>query len=320
MSNLKRDIEALEQALCNTLQLINSYDNAIAKDSIQPESDFHAVTSLLERCNQVVKNSTSKPKLRIVHHLACSGGTLVSKCLAALPNVHLLSELHPTTVLHQGGGKPKFLPSDVTTQARYANVPNIENLAWKLFKSNITDTYEHLTHYSGTLVIRDHTHSDFCVGNDYSQCSTVARLLANDFELLRVVTLRDPIDSYISLVKNNWVHFEPKTFDEYCKRIWAFISEYNASQIFKYEDFVKSPIEEMKKISGSLELTFNDSFIDTFSLFKVTGDSGRSGDVIEERTRRDLTTEELNEFSSSKYYAKIAKRFNYRSLENYKSD
>ena len=76
----------------------------------------------------------------------------------------------------------------------------------------------------------------------------------------------------------------------------------------------------MKKISGLLELTFSDSFIDTFSLFKVTGDSGRSGDVIGERQRRDLNTEELNEFSSSEYYAMIAKRFNYRSLENYKSD
>lgn len=116
------------------------------------------------------------------------------------------------------------------------------------------------------------------------------------------------------------MHFEPKTFDEYCKRIWVFVSEYNDGQVFKYEDFVNSPVEEMKKISGSLELTFSDSFIDTFSLFRVTGDSGRSGDVIEERKRRDLTNEELNEFSSSKYYAMIAKRFNYRSLENYKSD
>jgi len=320
VSNLKQDIKELEKALCSTIELIDNYDNAIATNSIQTESDFHAVTSLLERCNQVVKRSVLKPKLRIVHHLACSGGTLVSKCLAALPNVHLLSELHPTTVLHQGGGKPKFLPSDVTTQARYANVPNIDNLAWKLFKSNIKDTYEHLTRYSGALVIRDHTHSDFCVGNDYSQYSTVANLLADDFELLRVVTLRDPIDSYISLVKNDWVHFEPKTFDEYCKRIWVFVSEYNDGQVFKYEDFVNSPVEVMKNISGSLELTFSDSFIDTFSLFRVTGDSGRSGDVIEERKRRDLTNEELNEFSSSKYYAMIAKRFNYRSLENYKSD
>jgi hypothetical protein len=34
--------------------------------------------------------------VRTLHHVACSGGTLISRCLAALPDVVVLSELNPT--------------------------------------------------------------------------------------------------------------------------------------------------------------------------------------------------------------------------------
>jgi hypothetical protein len=46
------------------------------------------------------------PVVRTLHHVACSGGTLISRCLAALPGVVLLSELNP---LNRYGGA--FNPS-----------------------------------------------------------------------------------------------------------------------------------------------------------------------------------------------------------------
>ena len=36
-----------------------------------------------------------KPRIRILHNLARSGGTLVSKCLGCMDRVALLSEIHP---------------------------------------------------------------------------------------------------------------------------------------------------------------------------------------------------------------------------------
>ena len=35
------------------------------------------------------------PTLRTIHHFACTGGTVISKCLAALPQVMLISEINP---------------------------------------------------------------------------------------------------------------------------------------------------------------------------------------------------------------------------------
>ena len=93
ISEIQAD-ESLSNALSNTLSASNA-------------------ESLLAQCEQALGDVNTKPKLRIIHHLACSGGTLISKCISALPNVYLLSELHPTTTLHMGGGRPKFLPADV---------------------------------------------------------------------------------------------------------------------------------------------------------------------------------------------------------------
>ena len=64
--------------------------------------------SLLARCDHVAeKYEATKPVIRIIHHLACSGGTLISKCISAMPNVYLLSEVHPFTDLGIGARKPK---------------------------------------------------------------------------------------------------------------------------------------------------------------------------------------------------------------------
>ena len=168
MSKIQKDLVTLHSELTAALTLIEKKGGLKSRNANLTELKVNEAQSLLDRCEQIVANRNVKPQLRIIHHLACSGGTLVSKCLAALPNIYLLSELHPTTTLHQGGGKPKFLPADVTTQSRYANVPHIDTLAWKLFVSNIIQTYEHIGQYSGTLIIREHTHSDYCVGEDFS--------------------------------------------------------------------------------------------------------------------------------------------------------
>lgn len=292
ISEIQAD-ESLSNALSNTLSASNA-------------------ESLLAQCEQALGDVNTKPKLRIIHHLACSGGTLISKCISALPNVYLLSELHPTTTLHMGGGKPKFLPADVTTQARYANVPDVNDLAWKIFESNIQLALKHVSSFGGHLVIRDHTHSDFCVGADVAENSSIVRHLAPYFDILRVATIRNPIDAYLSLVSNNWEHFEPKGFEEYCMRVQSFLNEFKHNQVIKYEDIVKEPQKNIKKIASKLELPYSDSFIDTFSAFTVTGDSGRSGATISERSRREIPQPLMKEIKQSKSFQRIATKLKYK--------
>lgn len=256
--------------------------------------------------------SLNKPKLRIIHHFACSGGTLISKCISALPNTFLLSELHPKTTKYIENGSAKFTPADIITQSRYAGVPKVQDLADSIFKHSINLTYEHVESYGGSLVIREHTHSDYCVGQTYEGKSYLVSLLDKEYDFIRLVTIRNPIDSYLSLVKNNWVQFTPVSFDEYCKRFWVFISQYEDGEIFKYEEFVSNPSLVLYDISLKLELDFDDAAIDIFSIFSVSGDSGRSGEQIEERARSELLPEFEIEIENSKYFKKIQRRFDYK--------
>ncbi|MGE6419911.1 hypothetical protein ACQKDY_19470 [Alteromonas macleodii] len=314
MDNLKKMQLQLDDALKLLDESPFSVSAGVEKFNTSKNLQLDDTKSLLERCEKAIHQSAydSKPTLRVIHHMACSGGTLVSKCLAALPNVFLLSELHPASTLHMGGEKPKFSPADVITLSRYANVPEADSLAWKIFVDNIKTTNKHIASFGGHLVIREHTHSDFCVGESFTKHSSIVENLSNEFNVLRVVTLRNPIDSYLSLLNNNWEHFEPKGFNEYCKRVDTFLSGYKLEQIFRYEDFVENPSENVHKITQALNLPFSDGFIDIFDICKVTGDSGRGGSSIAKRERREISSPLLQEIKSSEYFKKIAKEFNYK--------
>jgi len=299
---LDDSVELIEQSAVGELGKINLPSNL---------DDIVDTSSLLARCDSICDKYESKqPTIRIIHHLACSGGTLFSKCISAMPNVYLLSEVHPYTDLAMGKGKPKYAPSDITSLTKYANVPKQKELAGNLFKQSIDTVYQHIEKQGGILVLRDHTHADYSTEEPLPEKSTLLSLLEDDYEIKSVLTLRDPIDSYASLVKNGWVHFEPKTFDEYCRRLLVLIDQFKPEQIFKYEDFLKSPQEQMKRITAALELPFDETFEDVFGMFKVTGDSGRSSDVIGDRVR--IVPEGiLKESKSSECFRDFIKKYSF---------
>lgn len=266
---------------------------------------------VLARCHDWLStNENAQPTIRILSHLACSGGTLISKCIGAQPNVYLLSETHPHTLLNMYEGKAVYSPTDIVKLARYANVPGIEKLEEKIFIKSVNELYTHLESMGGDLVIREHLHADYCVGEKKTN-SAVIKLLNDDYKVIRLVTTRHPLDTFLSLENNGWLHFNPPTINEFCKRYWLFIKEHSTSDVIRYEDFVSKPSEYMQLISDKLEISFDDAFMDTFPLIQVTGDSGRSGDVIQPRARRKVAESMLLEARDSKYYIKICNKLGY---------
>lgn len=311
MSRELEDLSQIAKELNGALRLLDKRLGDFRTNDVTGGYNIDEATSLLQRCADVVSEKKEKPLIRIIHHLACSGGSLISKCIAALPNVFLLSEVHPDTTLHMWHDRPQYLPSDIATLSRYAKVPEVDILAREIFQQNIRATGAHIRRLGGTLVLRDHSHADYFVGKDVKSKSSVVDVLGGHFDFLRVVTIRNPVDSYLSLVNNNWEHYTPKGFEEYCKRYLAFTSEYSHKQILKYEDFVDEPTKFLTKIARILELPFSESFLDSFDIINITGDSGRSGANIAKRERRALSREEYNNICSSKAYKKILRKFNY---------
>jgi len=42
-----------------------------------------------------MKKNKKKPVIHVLHHMARSGGTIISRCLGCMNNIALLSEIHP---------------------------------------------------------------------------------------------------------------------------------------------------------------------------------------------------------------------------------
>ncbi|WP_300319081.1 hypothetical protein [Idiomarina sp.] len=312
------DLKTLQQELQQALSLINDY-SATHNDTSKAVLDTDGLNntqSLLERCAAVVNadNGNTKPTLRIIHHFACSGGSLISKCLAAQPNVFLLSELHPTTRLGMNMEKAAYTPRDITTQAIYGRVPNVDELAEKLFVNSIIETEKHIRERGGYLVIRAHTHADYCTDNPIPEVDTLTRLLEPHFDIKHLVTVRNPIDSFMSLRDNGWVHFKPDSFDEYCGRLLKFLEPFDKEQIIKYESFVEHPERELKNITELLGMTQLSDDLEYIDIFQISGDSGRSGIEIKPRPRKEVREEYEQEVSSSPCFNQVKQVLSYKGI------
>lgn len=247
--------------------------------------------SLIDACRRALELGAAarKPKLRFIHHLACTGGTLIAKVLASLPNTYVLSEVHPNSTLRQT--HDLFAPSDLPWLANWAEVPDASDLSELLISEGLNTINNWVCERGGSLVIRDHSQSDF-FKNDagLSSQSSVKGLTASiSAEVRSVVTVRNPVDSYSSLLKNGWVTFEPGTFENYCLRYHHFLDEFESLRVVRYEDFVDDPSAGLRTLCDELELPFSDFATDIFSLQAMSGDSGRSGNVISIRNRQRHT-------------------------------
>jgi hypothetical protein len=286
-------------------------DSVSLKDEDDSISEIVDAQSLLERCGEVCDRFIDKkPDVRIIHHLACSGGTLISKCLSAMPNVCLLSEVHPFSNRGISLNKPKFSPTDLPSLIKYSELPNQEKTLKRIFQKTVDVVVDETEKNGMNLILRYHSHSDFHSGKIQSTKKILDETLSQLFNVKSVYTIRDPIDSYASLKENGWVHFTPSSFDEYCRRYLLFLKEVNNSQVVRYEDFITNPESVMRRICEILNLTFYSDFELMYDFIKLTGDSGRHSNAIKKR-KRNANTDLLEDAKESNNYKLICEQYGY---------
>jgi hypothetical protein len=274
--------------------------------------------SLFEQCIDLCKQGAmlSVEPIRTIHHLSCTGGTLMTKCLAAMPNVMVLNEVDPLSTMATRPGKPLFSPTDMVALVRQGNRSVSENLLVKLFLENLRFLHDEFGSIGKRILLRDHSHSHFLHGDQIPQRPSLLSMVAGDFATLSVVTVRDPIDSYLSMQSLGWMRFfTPSTFDEYCRRYLAFLDTYEGIQIFRYEDFVNNPEKIAFDMCQALGFAYSDTFIDTFDTFHLSGDSGRSGSLIGVRKRRQYSDDFVRDVKDSVYYAKLVRYLGYPEFD-----
>lgn len=309
---LQAPADELAGKLAETLQdALRLLDDA-AYTGATPQADNAEQATLLQHCLALCEQQQERPEpVRTVHHFACTGGTVISKCIAAMPNVQLLSEVDPLSTLRFDRDKPRFAPTDTVALMRQSTRGASDKLVEKLFHTQMRVMHAEATALGQRLVLRDHAHSHFCVGPAVPERPSFRELMPADMPLLSVVTVRHPLDSFASLSELGWIHFEPGNIDEYCKRYLAFLQRHDGIAIVRYEDLTAEPESTMRDVCRRLDLSFNDDFQSLFSVFRLTGDSGRSGDTLEPRARRPSAQALANAAKDSVHYAELISKLQY---------
>lgn len=302
-------VQHLLATLEDATNLIKDYAVEASDGPVRSEP----LPSLLEQCQALVH--VDPQPLRSVHQFACTGGTLISKLLAAMPNVTMLSEIDPLSpsnlILGSPKAGPRFQPTDVLYGARFAARPIDDDTVAAVFTASVETLHREIGNRGGALVLRDHAHSQFCSDADWAARPTVRELLQRISVVKSVITVRHPLDSFLSLDKNGWRHFVPFAIDTYATRYEAFLDRHMGVPIFKYEDFVANTDETLAKICDALALPFVDGTEQLLPIMRMSGDSGRSSNRISYRPRRDVPRAILQQAKQSDAFKRLCETLGY---------
>jgi hypothetical protein len=248
--------------------------------------------------------------IRLVHHVACSGGTIISKCLAAMQSVCLLSEVNP---INRYG--IKFNPTNPLLLYEINNGNAPLHVVKEAFCDDVAHVYRLASRENLALVLRDHSHSDFFSGPPLlsEKRTTLDYCLKEQYILVSALTVRHPLDSFMSLVSVGWSYqFQPSTLDEYCKRYLSFLDSYQDLPVLKYEDFCANPDLFLRKLCSILSIRYDPTYRHRLDTIELSGDSGRSSiDEISLRQRRPVSSELLQEAIASDAYRLLCDRLGY---------
>lgn len=265
---------------CDELEKIDQHIELLEKNLAGLEN-YAEELSDISKVYKLEDTPESVP-IRTVHHLSCTGGTLFAKCIASMPNVLVLNEINPFSQMQIPKGKALFTPTDMVALIRQGNTNfATDEVIKKLFWAELDVLRKECWLSGRTLVLRDHSHSQFLFGDYDEKMLTLRDVIGERFPVKSVVTTRKVDHAFSSMSKAGWnKHFEPSTFEEYERRHALFISRFADSPKFCYEDFTRNPSQIMQQICDALNLNFFSEFDQTFSAFCFSGDSGRGGNSI----------------------------------------
>lgn len=281
----------------------------------QIASTGQSPAGLLQQCLDLcAQTATVSPEpVRMLHHLACTGGTLISKCLSAMPNTQLVSEVDPLSTMLRDDAAPLFAPTDMVALMRQSTRGASDGLIIEMFNANLDLVEADCRGKGQRLLLRDHAHSHYCHGDRILDRPSLREIVTARFPVAAALTVRHPLDSYLSLTSLGWVSFRPPGLDEYCRRYLKFLDAHADIPVVRYEDFVEAPQQQMRVLCGYLRLPYVEDFIDLFDVFQLSGDSGRAGNTIGKRPRRPFDDALAAEMDRSPHYQRLLQRLQYEN-------
>ncbi|MCH8489748.1 MAG: sulfotransferase [Oceanicaulis sp.] len=265
------------------------------------------LAQLLERC--WARAHAGPEPVRVVRQLACVGGTIFGRALQAQPNVVVLSEVDPYASRHHR--RAAFAPTDLVHLAETATGGVDDTVREDVFRASLRALHGAYARRGARLIVRAHSHTRYCRSRDWSSRPGVTELVARDLPVRTLTLVRHPLDSWISLNASNWVHFQPGTLEEYAARYRVFLDQPHAGRVVKYEDVAADPDAWMGQVCAWLELSFNPHWQDHLPAIRLSGGSGRGGDVFTPRDRVPVPGGVAHEAAASPAYEQLCAQLGY---------
>lgn len=254
---------------------------------------------------------SAKPRIRILHHMARTGGTLICRCLASMNNVVLLSEIHPGGMkvfnpLRQADTWYGLLRPDEVARARSGEIGFVE--AIRLIAMRCISE-------GRLLVLREWSHLDY-IGIPFCSPtfrSALAKVLEPEFELLRFSTVRHPQDQWLSLSRNP-IYRETLGAVRFLRSTRRFAEAAVETGFVRYEDFTREPDAALQTICSALDLGFDPGYQTRWmNHANITGDvrPGRAGRVIAPLPRQAMDPREERHFRGLANYAETTALLGY---------
>ena len=256
--------------------------------------------------------------IRIIHHWACSGGTIICRAIANLHNVVLLSEVHPLAYLRLAKAEASYSPTDIIQQLCLPQNGADPVLCVAAWRGAITALAQKVAENNKVLVLRNHSHIDFFTGAQPETEHFVTRTLQDTQAIDALLTVRHPLDSWISIQRQAWDrHFRFGTFEEFCRRAILLVQASERLPIVRYEEFTINPERGIQVICGCLHIEPNCTQPLRLDAVSLSGDSGRSSNRIRPRTRRPIPEavqaeiQEMNSLSDVSPYQRLCTMLGY---------
>ncbi len=301
------EYEALRRAVNDCQDMLGDLSSVPATSDVAVP-----LPSLLQQIDALADKVRRRqaPSIATMHHFACTGGTLLSRCVAAMANVSLLSEIDPLSTYAFDLQKPYFSPTDLIRHLRYSSRVG-QALVEDSYLGGVEAAVKQLKRIGVTLVIRDHTHSHYCSSTAPDERPSHLSMLRRKFDVKSVITVRNPVESFLSLQNMGAVDFQPATFEEYCRRYHRFLDDHEGVSIYRYEDFIDDPDGILQKMCEDLGIRFSPRFEARIAHIKLTGDSGRKGLKIEKRAPKPVPEALQRVLDKSDAYKSLTERLRY---------
>lgn len=265
----------------------------------------------------IIEDLDNKPTIRILHNMARSGGTMVSKCLGAMSLVRLFSEIHPKA------NHAEYL--NVTDQAhRWYGLTTADDVAAHYpFIDGLRRVHALCEKENSIAVLRDWASIDFIgllLVDDPVYRFSLNEAVESEFDILECALVRHPLDQWLSTRRLNV--YQGKLDQAQFFYGYRRYAEAVQGNFFRYEDFIADPSATMQWLCSQLEVPFDPTFIDRWHLNEhVTGDnkkssrgsSGKEASMIRPLPRRQIEPELQTALSENGDYQRILTLLNYQT-------